>query len=56
MRCLFISGYTADVPALRSIREGVAHFLAKPFTRDDLARKVRQVLDGECRPPAVSSP
>jgi FixJ family two-component response regulator len=42
---LFISGYTEDVMERRgSLRPGEA-FLAKPFTHDSLARKVRELLD-----------
>jgi two-component system cell cycle sensor histidine kinase/response regulator CckA len=46
MKCLFISGYSADVIAHRGILEEGVHFLAKPFTRDVLARKVHEVLNG----------
>ena len=46
MACLFMSGYTADVIAHRGILDDNVHFLSKPFSRDDLARKVREVLDG----------
>jgi PAS domain S-box-containing protein len=42
---LFMSGYTADVIAERGVLEQNTAFIAKPFTRDDLARKVREVLD-----------
>lgn len=48
MRCLFMSGYTADVIAHRGILAEGVDFLSKPFTRDILARKVREVLDREC--------
>ncbi len=44
IRCLFVSGYTADVIAHRGILERGVHFLAKPFTRAELAAKVREVL------------
>jgi YesN/AraC family two-component response regulator len=43
--CLFMSGYTADVIAHRGVLEEGTHFLAKPFSRGDLARKVRELLD-----------
>ena len=39
LRVLFISGFTADIA-----RQGEDHFLEKPFTRDHLARKVREAL------------
>jgi CheY-like chemotaxis protein len=45
LRCLFISGYTADVIASRGVLDDGVDFLAKPFTRDELARKVRAILD-----------
>jgi signal transduction histidine kinase len=44
LKCLFISGYTADVISHRgTLKEGV-HFLQKPFVLGALARKVRDVL------------
>lgn len=50
IKCLYISGYTANVIALQGILEEGVHFLAKPFTRDALARKVREVLSGRATP------
>jgi PAS domain S-box-containing protein len=44
LKVLFISGYTADVIAQRGVLDEGVQFLAKPFTRDDLARKVREAL------------
>jgi signal transduction histidine kinase/CheY-like chemotaxis protein len=46
LKCLFISGYTADVITHRGTLGAAGHFLAKPFSRHDLACKVREVLDG----------
>jgi CheY-like chemotaxis protein len=47
LKCLFMSGYTADVMLHRgTLKEGMP-FLPKPFSRNDLARKVREVLDGD---------
>jgi CheY-like chemotaxis protein len=43
-RVLFMSGY-ADDALLAGVRGSSAAFLAKPFTPDALARKVREVLD-----------
>ncbi len=45
LRCLFMSGYTADVIARRGVLEEGVHFLPKPCTRADLARRVREALD-----------
>ena len=45
MRCLYISGYPADALARRGVMTEDVEFLPKPFTKDALARKVRQVLD-----------
>jgi DNA-binding response OmpR family regulator len=45
LKCLFISGYTADVIAHRGVLEEGVHFLQKPFSMKDLAEKVRNVLD-----------
>ncbi|MGA2225071.1 MAG: ATP-binding protein [Syntrophobacteraceae bacterium] len=45
LKCLYMSGYTADVIAHRGILEEGVNFIRKPFGSDDLAAKVRQVLD-----------
>jgi CheY-like chemotaxis protein len=45
VRCLFMSGYTADVIAERGVLDEHVHFLQKPFTLDALAAAVRKVLD-----------
>ncbi len=47
MKCLYISGYTADVIAHQGVLDKGVHFLAKPFTRDDIARKVREVMESQ---------
>ena len=47
LKYLFMSGYTADVIAHHGVLdEGVA-FIQKPFSRQELAAKVRKVLDSE---------
>ncbi len=45
LKCLFMSGYTAEVMMRRGMLGAGRPFLSKPFSRDDLARKVREMLD-----------
>jgi len=45
MKTLFMSGYTADVIAHRGVLEEGVNFIQKPFTMNDLACRVREVLD-----------
>jgi PAS domain S-box-containing protein len=45
MKVLFMSGYTDDAIIRHGVLEEGAFFLQKPFTPDDLARKVRTVLE-----------
>ncbi|MCP4639837.1 MAG: PAS domain S-box protein [bacterium] len=45
MKCLFVSGYTADVIAHHGVVDAGVHFLQKPFSRNDLSAKVREALD-----------
>jgi two-component system sensor histidine kinase EvgS len=47
LKCLFMSGYTADVIAHHGVLEAGVHFLHKPFTLPVLAAKVREALDSE---------
>jgi CheY-like chemotaxis protein len=42
---LLMSGYTDDEVLRRGVQQGETAFLQKPFTPDQLARKVRAVLD-----------
>lgn len=41
---LFMSGYTADIIGQHGVLDEGIHFLAKPFSKEDLADKVRDVL------------
>jgi PAS domain S-box-containing protein len=45
MRVLFMSGYSDEAVARHGILEPGLAFLQKPFSRDVLVRKVREVLD-----------
>ena len=45
LKCLYMSGYTADVIAHHGILDEGVNFIQKPFCSDDLAAKLRQVLD-----------
>ncbi|HYR69498.1 MAG TPA: ATP-binding protein, partial [Candidatus Dormibacteraeota bacterium] len=46
IRVLFISGFTDDTMVRRGVRDAKVAFLQKPFTLENLAQKVREVLDG----------
>jgi CheY-like chemotaxis protein len=41
-----LSGYTEELVGAKGALKGVDDFLAKPFTPDALARKVRELVDG----------
>ena len=45
LKCLFMSGYTANVIAHRGVIDEGVNFIQKPFLVPKLARKVREVLD-----------
>ena len=44
-KVLFMSGYTEHAITAHGVLEAGAFLLQKPFTRDALTRKVREVLD-----------
>jgi CheY-like chemotaxis protein len=45
LKCLFMSGYTADVIAHHSVLDAGVHFIQKPFILRHLTAKIREVLD-----------
>nr|WP_320192042.1 response regulator [uncultured Desulfobacter sp.] len=45
LKCLFMSGYTANVIAHHGVLESGVHFINKPFSKHSLAKKVREVLE-----------
>jgi FixJ family two-component response regulator len=45
-KVLFMSGYSQDVIVHQGVLEGGVHLIEKPFSADDLLRKVRDALDG----------
>jgi two-component system, cell cycle sensor histidine kinase and response regulator CckA len=47
LRVLYVSGYTERASIRGSEARAAAPFLSKPFTPNELAARVRQVLDGE---------
>ena len=46
IKCLFMSGYTSNVIVHHGVLEEGVHFIQKPFSKQALAAKVREVLDG----------
>jgi len=45
IKALFVSGYTSDAMVHHGVLDSSVSFLQKPFTADDLAHKVREVID-----------
>jgi two-component SAPR family response regulator len=46
IRVLFVSGYTENVIVNRGVLKHGIEFLAKPYSVEQLARRVREVLEG----------
>jgi CheY-like chemotaxis protein len=46
LRCLFMSGYAADVLVKRGLLAEGMQCLLKPFSRDEFSRKLREVMTG----------
>jgi PAS domain S-box-containing protein len=47
IKFIFISGYTADIILQKGIVEEGVEFVTKPFSKNEILRKVRNVLDRE---------
>ena len=45
LKCLYMSGYTANIIAHHGVLDEGVHFIQKPFSLPDLAIKVRELLD-----------
>jgi CheY-like chemotaxis protein len=45
LRVMFVSGYTDDVVLQHRLVADEVHFLAKPYSPDELVQRVRDVLD-----------
>ncbi|MBT7051964.1 MAG: response regulator, partial [Desulfobacula sp.] len=45
LKCIFMSGYTANAIAHHGVLDEGVHFVQKPFAKKDLASMVREVLD-----------
>ena len=45
LKCLYMSGYTSDIIAQQGILDEGFQFIQKPFSKNDLAAKVRMVLE-----------
>ncbi len=49
LKCLFMSGYTADVIAHHGVLDQGVNFIQKPFALKDLAARIRMTLDHQSR-------
>lgn len=45
LKCLFMSGYTADVISENGFLNKGIHFINKPFSRIELSKKIGKILD-----------
>jgi two-component system cell cycle sensor histidine kinase/response regulator CckA len=45
LKCMFMSGYTANAIAHHGVLDEGVHFIQKPFSQRDLATIIRRVLD-----------
>lgn len=47
IKCLYMSGYTADVIAHHGVLDAGLNFIQKPFSMTNLSISIREVLDGK---------
>ena len=45
IKCLYMSGYTANVIANKGVLSEDVHFIQKPFSKNTLAQGVREALE-----------
>ncbi len=45
MKVLYTSGFTDDTVLRQGVIDSAAHFVAKPYTMEELSRKVREAID-----------
>jgi CheY-like chemotaxis protein len=45
IKVIFISGYTADIMQKQGIQEEAIELITKPFKKNDILRKIREVMD-----------
>ena len=45
LKVLYLSGYTNDEIVRRGVKQNEASFIQKPFSAEELMRKVREILD-----------
>jgi len=56
LKCLFMSGYTANVIAHSGVLDPDVHFIQKPFSVNELAVKVKEVLRSGTEPRPQNDP
>jgi len=47
LKCLFMSGYTADIIAQHDVSDGRVNFIEKPFSPQSLLAKVLEVMESK---------